>query len=198
MSKFSRLQRVLNGQKHIINREKTVEKWHGKKIENNPRHTLLQKPFQSLFLQACLTKAKKNISILSEQKNRHQLLVEDQDLLCRFSGSGFLAASWATFTLSGICWETCLGCSAGLFFWLWGSTFWLECCVDLTALQTWVSDFWWLTGRWMRWGPFDTPKTRWCGVGVTTASWECCDTGIRLGPSPLDWNRRKAKKHTNL
>lgn len=158
----------------------------------------MQKPFQSRFLQVSLTGGGK---VLLHYLNRKAGSKKLTDLLCSLSGSGCLAIGWATlgtFILGWICWETCLDCSARLLFWLWGSTFWLECCVDLTAEQTSVSDLWWLTGRWMRWGPFDTPNTRCCGVGVTTARWDCCDTGILLGPSPLDWNFKKADKHTHL
>lgn len=105
-------------------------------------------------------------------------------------GSGFII-------FNGFCWEPLLACGAGFPLCFSGFVFWSAWCVDLTARETWVTGFWWLAVRWMRWGPFDTPRTRCCWVGTTTAICDCCDTGTRFGPWLFDCSF-KEKADTQL
>lgn len=111
------------------------------------------------------------------------------------SGGGLACSkfSFATCIFGWFCWEPCVGCGVGFTFLTAGFTFWSEGCVDLTATETWDTGLWWLTGRWTRWGPFETPRTLCCGVGATIAICDCWDTGIRFGPSLLACNQKEIK-----
>lgn len=103
-----------------------------------------------------------------------------------FVDFGINLASGFTAVFGWVCCKPGLECGTGFLCWVAGFSFWSPGCVDLTMSEPWGTGFCWLIGRGMRCGPFDTPKTRWCRVGVTTAFWtlrDCCDTGTRFGPS---------------
>lgn len=118
------------------------------------------------------------------------------DLLCGFSsfdgpGAG-LSSSGFIFGSLGfcwLCWDPGFGCDVRFTLWIAGFTFWSARRVDFEGAAPWDIGFCGPTGLWMRWGPFDRPRTRWGWIGATKAFGVVCDfceTGIRFGPSPSD------------